>query len=305
MQIRQNQSIFYKSLLFGLKLIFIVCFVFNLNLSVLASNQGITVTELVIQPPDISTVPFSINPGNIFVGENLTFTLGPAVTTTNVILNNAPCEIWIKPVNATNYIVLSGRTNSSGFCTYRTNQTLSQQNLILLTQPLTPDFPRPTNVGTQAQSSTPSARSFDFASAIIKQAVGGNTSLSAVNQVPGNGASAFGLVVYQGEGVLSNNILYNVGGGVASINTDYPGDSGVIIGENGSSSTKSNNSKSNSIPSSSIFNFLPRTGGFTASIGFFLFLVIIVVYLLSRRNSRESSDNKKDAHNIKKKLPKN
>lgn len=264
----------------------------SVTIPVFASNQGTTITELVISPQVFSQVMFNVNPGNIFVGEKLTFTLGPALTATNAILSNVPCEIWIQPPNATNYVVFSGTTSNLGICTYKTDQTLSQQNLILLSQPLTPDFPRPSGTQNVAnQSSNPG-------SPLGSQAVGGNTNVANINSIIGGG-TAFGLVIYQGSSVLSNTVTYAVSGGITGIEADYPTDTGTGTGtgtgsgntnNNGTGGTNNSNGN-NSIPGSNIFDFLPRTGGFAASIGGVIGIIILVIFVISRRKTLEEKYN--------------
>jgi len=274
-----------------------------INLPVQANNQGVTITELVISPQLISSVIFNVSPGNIFVGETLTFTLGPALTSTNTILSNIPCEIWILSPTISNYAVLSGTTNNLGMCTYRTNLSLNQQNLILLTQPLTPNFPRA--AGTQnvtPQNNLPG-------SPLLSQAVGGNTNLGSINGIVGGG-TAFGLVVYQGNGIISNVVNYAVSGGISGIDSDYPTDNGNLGGGNGTGSgntggnnNNGSNNNSNSNPNSNIFNFLPRTGGFAASVGFIIGFIVLIIFVISRRKTLEEHENQKK-YRIKKTLPK-
>jgi|GEM_PF-4577214 len=297
MRFWQFQSNLFNSLkkaLFSLFVVATIVIIAGQNLPVSANSQGTTIIELVISPQNVSSVTFTVNPGNIFLGELLTFTLGPALTSTNTVLSNVPCEIWIQPPNASIFVVFAGITNNQGICTYRTNQTPTQQNLVLLTQPLTPDFPRPSgtqNVANQS-SSIPG-------SPLITQSTGGNVNVSSINGIVGGG-NAFGLVTYQGNNVLSNTVTYAVSGGITGIDADYPTDtgtgSGIGSGNNtgnnsGIGGNNNNSGNNNNIPGSNLFDFLPRTGGFVASIGGLIGLIILIIFVISRRRTIEEKYN--------------
>lgn len=267
---------------------FLILFLFGINVNA-AANQGVTITELNILPAASASVLFTVSPGNIFVGENLTFTLGPAITSTNTIISNVPCEIWIRPPTSPNYVVMTGITTNLGLCVYKTNLSLAQQNLILYTQPITPTMPRP--VGTQNSSITPVPGNLISGQAMI----GGNTSLTSINGNIGGG-DAFGIILYQGSTIFSNSVNYAVSGAITDIGGDYPTDNnngnngGNGLGGNNGNNNNGSGSNSSRPPNSNIFDFLPRTGGFVASVGGIIAVIIIILYLASRRQIFDKID---------------
>ena len=86
-----------------LVLMLLASFTSALQISTFANtDQAITAT-LEIKPLILNSLVFSVSPKEIFVAEKLTFTLGPATSNTNVVLNNIPCQIWILPASNDKY----------------------------------------------------------------------------------------------------------------------------------------------------------------------------------------------------------
>lgn len=246
-------------------LVFVWALFFGFGLNVFSQAQSITDLELNITPMLIKSLPFTITPKNIFVGNKLTFTLGPALSKDNQPLPGLVCDLWVLPPRSNRYVVLRGLTNPSGYCIYETDKSLSSQGLQLITA---------NSTGNITQQNTKNQLSPSL--------VGGNTNLNSINSVLGNGVG-FGTVIYQGTLVTSNNDNYSVGGGVAGTGVDnnfivgnFPGDSG---NDQFSPSFAGNEFASGF--NRGLFSFLPRTGGYAASIIGFSVAGILAIYLLT------------------------
>jgi hypothetical protein len=256
-----------------LVLMLLASFTSALQISTFANtDQATTDATLKIKPLILNSLVFSVSPKEIFVAEKLTFTLGPATSNTNVVLNNIPCQIWILPASNNKYIVVQGLTNSTGYCSYQTDKTLQEQGLTLV----------------QNTANTISPQ-FNINDPNIK---GGNTNLTLVNTSLGDGF-AFGAINYQATTLVSNNDNYKVSGGVTDIDSSYGSSSTSNSDQTNSDKNKSGSKNGSTNGGGDLFTFLPRTGGEAISFTLVIAFIIIVIFLISRRRENKDEDDKK------------
>lgn len=269
----QLTSNFFKATyilkLLVLVLISVTSILWAIQISTFANaDQATTDATLEIKPLIVNTLEFTVNPKEVFVSEKLIFNLGPAVSTTSIVLANIPCQIWILPPSSNKYIVLQGLTGSTGYCSYQTDKNLQEQGLTVISN--TSQFFNVNNPNIQ----------------------GGNTNLTSINTSLGNGF-AFGAIYYQTTTLVSNNDDYKISGGVTDIDSSY-GNSSINNSNQANSDNNKNGSKNGSTNSGGdLFTFLPRTGGEAISFTLVIVFIIIVIFLISRKRENTDENDKK------------
>lgn len=274
---RKLQFLNTKTLFFGLlTLVLFVSTVISYT-KVFASDQATTDASLEIKPLVLKPLVFDIDPGEIFVNQKLTFRLGPAISVSDQILVNVPCQLWILPPNTNTYIVLQGLTNSGGFCIYQTDRSLQDQGLTLVQN--TAGTAGAGNISQQFNINNPNLK-------------GGNTNLASINQVLGNGFG-FGAINYQGVTLVSNNDIYVVSGGTSSFDSSYGSSSNGGSDQTNSDTNNSGSRGTNTSDGGGEFSFLPRTGGEAISVTLVILAVVVVIFLISRKRGTDEESPKK------------
>jgi hypothetical protein len=92
-----------------------------------------TKASLVIEPTNFSIIlgTFTVDPAEIFKGEELIFTLNKVTLENGTTASNLPCRITITLADAS-VVIIDGLTSAAGLCVYNSSLSLSSQGLTLV-----------------------------------------------------------------------------------------------------------------------------------------------------------------------------